>query len=268
MAKHSHELIAHIPYLRRYVRSLLGSQSRGDRYVQFFLEFLLEDSESLPPGPTIRTRIFRLFHAVLKRIHSDNETMPDSPEEGENTTLDQHIQNLPGAERQVLLLAAVEEFSIADVAYILDLSGDIVEQHLMTARDMLCDQAATTVLVIEDEPVIAFDIERTIEEMGHTVVATATTKDEAVAFAKAERPGIVLADIQLDDGSSGIDAVREILESIDIPVVFVTAFPERLLTGKRREPAFLVTKPFDTDVLKVTIYQALLTAEPPPARAA
>ena len=72
-----------------------------------------------------------------------------------------------------------------------------------------------------------------------------------------ERPGIVLADIQLADGSSGIDAVNEILEKDALPVIFITAYPERLLTGERPEPTFLVTKPFREETVKALISQAL-----------
>ncbi len=113
--------------------------------------------------------------------------------------------------------------------------------------------------MIEDEPVIALDIASIVTDMGHRVIATAANKAEAVAIAKVKRPGLILADIQLDDGSSGIDAVREILEAADVPVIFVTAFPDRLLTGEKTEPAFLVSKPFEPDVLKITIAQALYT---------
>ena len=80
-------------------------------------------------------------------------------------------------------------------------------------------------------------------------------------MAKANPPGLVLADIQLKDGSTGIMAVHEILKSIEVPVVFVTAFPERLLTGEALEPAFVVTKPFDGTTLKVAISQALFFAK-------
>jgi DNA-binding LytR/AlgR family response regulator len=68
---------------------------------------------------------------------------------------------------------------------------------------------------------------------------------------------MILADIQLADGSSGIDAVNEILGVLDVPVVFITAYPERLLTGERPEPAFLITKPFKPEMVKAVISQAL-----------
>ena len=72
---------------------------------------------------------------------------------------------------------------------------------------------------------------------------------------------LVLADIQLADDSSGIDAVNEILTEMACPVIFITAYPERLLTGERPEPAFLVTKPFNPESLKAVIAQALLLSE-------
>jgi CheY-like chemotaxis protein len=121
-------------------------------------------------------------------------------------------------------------------------------------------QLATSVLVIEDESVIAIDIASIVRELGHSVVGIAGSEREAVALAKAKKPGLVLADINLGAGGSGIDAVSKILQSITVPVIFVTAFPERLLTGERPEPTYLVTKPFEPDTLKATISQALSNA--------
>jgi CheY-like chemotaxis protein len=85
----------------------------------------------------------------------------------------------------------------------------------------------------------------------------ARTHNEAVAAVEKHRPGLVLADIQLADGSSGLQAVNEILQTDELPVVFITAFPERLLTGTRPEPAFLITKPFRVDAVKAIISQVL-----------
>ena len=76
-------------------------------------------------------------------------------------------------------------------------------------------------------------------------------------MARQSPPGLVLADIQLADDSSGIDAVRDILAEFSVPVIFITAFPERLLTGERPEPTFLITKPFQRSTVKAAIAQAL-----------
>ncbi len=112
-------------------------------------------------------------------------------------------------------------------------------------------------LIIEDEPIIALDIEGMVRDLGHDVTGVARTHRGAVALVKSKTPGLVLADIQLADGSSGLDAVNEILTEIEVPVIFITAFPERLLTGEKPEPAFLITKPFRPEAVKAAISQAL-----------
>ena len=99
--------------------------------------------------------------------------------------------------------------------------------------------------------------------MGHRVIGLAETKTNAVALGLTKRPGVILADIQLRDGSSGLDAVHDILSHLHAPVIFVTAFPERLLSGRRIEPTYLVTKPFDSEELRLTINKALLLHAPP-----
>ena len=128
---------------------------------------------------------------------------------------------------------------------------------LEEAGQELASQIATNVLIIEDEPIIAMDIESMVESLGHRVTDIARTHKEALAAVAREKPGLILADVQLADGSSGLEAVNDILASFDVPVIFITAFPERLLTGERPEPAFLVTKPFRPEMVKAIISQAL-----------
>jgi hypothetical protein len=67
----------------------------------------------------------------------------------------------------------------------------------------------------------------------------------------------VIADIRLADGSSGLDAVNDLLRSLTVPVVFVTAFPERLATGCGPEPTFLIRKPFREEALRAIVSQVL-----------
>jgi CheY-like chemotaxis protein len=101
------------------------------------------------------------------------------------------------------------------------------------------------------------DIEALVESLGHNVIGIARTHNEAVALAKKKRPGLILADIQLADGSSGLDAVNELLDTFEVPVIFITAYPERFLTGQRPEPAFLIAKPFQLAVVSAVVSQAL-----------
>jgi CheY-like chemotaxis protein len=159
--------------------------------------------------------------------------------------------------RQAFLLVAVEGFDENEAAEILDLDDASFSSLLSEASNEISRQVATDILIIEDEPLIAMDIEEMVESLGHRVVGIARTHAEAVGIFAKSHPRMVLADIQLADGSSGIDAVNEILAATSVPVIFITAFPERLLTGERPEPAFLVTKPFNPDMVKALISQAL-----------
>ena len=159
--------------------------------------------------------------------------------------------------RQALLLTAMEGFSHQETAYLMDISPSDITMLVDEAMKQIEEQTRADVLIIEDEPIIAMDIEMIVRDMGHDVTGIAVTRDEAVAMAMSHRPGLVLADIQLADDSSGIDAVKDILAQFSVPVIFITAFPERLLTGERPEPAFLVTKPFNPDMVKALISQAL-----------
>jgi CheY-like chemotaxis protein len=85
----------------------------------------------------------------------------------------------------------------------------------------------------------------------------ARTHTEAIKLAGTKRPGLILSDIQLADGSSGLEAVNELLSSFEAPVIFITAYPERFLTGDRPEPAFLISKPFQPAMVSAVASQAL-----------
>jgi len=117
--------------------------------------------------------------------------------------------------------------------------------------------AGRSILIVEDEPLIAMMLEDFLESLGHKVLGVARTHKEALELAKSKRPGLILADIQLADGSSGLDAVNELLSSFEVPVIFITAYPERFLTGERPEPAYLVTKPYQPAMVSAVISQAL-----------
>lgn len=262
------EIARQLPSLRRYTRLLMGSQETGDHCVRVALEALLAEPSLLDvEAISVRQGLYRMLHDVWGRVPTG------LPAKGADTApapgLEAHVQELPAAERQVLLLTTVEGFSLAEAAAILRIQLDEAEYLLKSAHADLAAQAATTVLIIEDEPVIALDLVGIVKRAGHRVVGTAATRREAVRLARTHRPGIILADIQLGDGSSGIAAADEITAERDVPVVFVTAFPERLLTGMGREPTYLVTKPFDPDILRITMSQAIIsTTAPKAARAA
>ena len=254
MASISDEIVRSIPYLRRYARALTGSQERGDQYVRLCLETIIAEPEKIRPEGDFNVQLFTVFHDCFRIF---DRALGDDVQAQSKDVFGQQLAALPSLERQVLLLISLENFSVAETGRILGLSDSEVVANLGLAHEELRKQASAKVLIIEDEPVIAMDIAGIVETLGHDVVGVAGRKDEAVELAKRHLPDLVLADVQLLDGDSGIVTVQEILKSMTAPVIFVTGFPERLLTGDGMEPAFIVTKPFDPETLKVTIGQAL-----------
>jgi DNA-directed RNA polymerase specialized sigma24 family protein/CheY-like chemotaxis protein len=254
------EVSQQLPYLRRYARALTGAQRPGDALVKATLEAIVADPAAYDRSLGPRVALYRMFHHIWSGV----PTGPDfkgAAAGSDVSSIAQRLKALNPVRRQALLLTAMEDFSHSDAAAILQCAVDDIDQMVRDALLDLVAQTPASVLIIEDEPVISLDLANIVEEMGHKVAAIATTRTEAVAAAKASAPGLVLADIQLADDSSGIDAVNDILREMSAPVVFITAYPERLLTGERPEPAFLVTKPFIPESVKAVIAQALLLSE-------
>jgi CheY-like chemotaxis protein/DNA-directed RNA polymerase specialized sigma24 family protein len=252
----AHAIAEHLPYLRRYARALCGTQKSGDAYVRACLEAIVADTSVLETSAPPRVALYRLFHKLWGSANPDVRSPARvTPEAG---GVERRLRELTPARRQALLLTAMEGFNVGDTARILDVTESDVKQMVGQAVREISNQPSTKVLIIEDEPIISLDLQSIVREMGHTVAAIATTRDEAVRAARKTEPGLVLADIKLADGSSGIDAVRQILSEVQVPIVFITAYPERLLTGERPEPTFLVTKPFVPETVRVAVSQALL----------
>jgi DNA-directed RNA polymerase specialized sigma24 family protein len=248
----------HLPYVRRYGRALTGDQQTGDAYVRATLEALAAGEQSLDARLSPRVALYRVFHGIWgssgARLEADSDV---DAYQSETDDAAHKLLRIAPKSRQAFLLTALEGFTPSEAAQILDTDVADAEQLIARAQREIDEDLATDVLIIEDEPVIAADIEALVKELGHRVVDIATTRSEALDAVLNKAPGLVLADIQLADGSSGIDAVKDILARFNVPVIFITAFPERLLTGERPEPTFLITKPFQPDTVKAAIGQAL-----------
>src|SRR5258706_12727299 len=246
-------VVRHLPYLRRYARALVGSQSAGDAYVVATLESIIADRQTLEAKQLSRTALYRLFTKIWNSVSLNNVAESGSRGLPGERRLSQ-VTPLP---RQAFLLIALEEFSELDAADILEMPGTELRCLVNECGRELAADIATDVLIIEDEPLIAFDLETLVKSLGHRVIGTASTRAQAVAIARDKRPGLILADIQLADGSSGLDTVNDLLESFEAPVIFITAYSERFLTGERPEPAFLIAKPYQHATVSAILSQAL-----------
>jgi CheY-like chemotaxis protein len=252
----SKAISSQIPYLRRFARALTGTQAGGDAYVLATLETIVADPAAVTTLANPKTALYRLFLKVWRTVPV-NDHVDQASFTGDEAGAQRNLEALTLRPRIAFLLSALEGFDISQVAETLDCSGEEAAALIDTAGKEIANQIRTDVLIIEDEPFIALDLQALVEEQGHRVVDVARTHREAVEAVHRQMPGLILADIQLADGSSGLEAVNQILETVSVPVIFITAYPERFLTGTPPEPAFLVTKPFNIDSLKAVISQAL-----------
>lgn len=249
----SEQLGTHIPYLRRYARALTGSQSSGDTFAAASLEAILAD-RSILDGTDVKTGLYRVLYGIWASAGAPVE----EGEHGARAKAQKHLAKLTNNSREALLLYTIEGFTYQDIGTIIGVETTEAEELVAIARREMADSVMGSVMIIEDEAIIAMDIEAIVADMGHRVTGIARTRDEAVALGRADVPDLILADIQLADNSSGIDAVNDILTELgQRPVIFITAFPERLLTGDKPEPAFLISKPYTEDQVISAVSQAM-----------
>ena len=253
------QVASNLPYLRRYARALTGSQSTGDTFVRATLEAALADDELKKSLEAGRVPLYRAFNKVWSSAYlevADDGRPTDGTGEHESAARDR-LKVITPLNRQALLLTTLEDFSIPETAEIMELDSAEVESLVKEAVEEIDRESTTSVLIIEDEPLISMQLEDLVRSLGHDICGTAATRTQAQEVVAEKTPGLVLADIQLADGSSGLDAVDDILEIGSVPVIFITAYPERLLTGDRPEPTYLVTKPFQESTVRTAISQAL-----------
>lgn len=249
-------LAAELPYLRRYSRALTGSQSRGDKYTVATLEAILKDRSDFDNDDPMKVNLFKNFHAIW----STSGQLFVDPDDAMLGRAHELLSNLTTNSREALLLRTIEEFTFDNIATILNVDADEARELVAIANRELAKSVSGLVMIIEDEPIIAADLTDIVETLGHDVIGVARTHTEAVKLGHQQKPDLILADIQLADNSSGIDAVNDLLKDMDVPVIFITAFPERLLTGDRPEPAFLISKPFQEEQVQSAVSQAMFFA--------
>lgn len=246
-----------LPYLRRYARALTGSQSAGDNYAAATLEAILAD-RGLMDGHDERIALYRTFHAIWQ---SSGQPVASEEDDQRAHRVQMHLSALTPNSREALLLRTIEELRYDQIAEVMQVSQGEAEELVQIALNEMGQSIRGKVMIIEDETIIAMDLKGIVQAMGHEVTGVARTHAAAIDLAAERSPDLVLADIQLADGSSGIDAVNELLaERSDLPVIFITAFPERLLTGERPEPAFLISKPYSEEQVRSAVSQAMFFA--------
>jgi len=247
-------LIHEFPLIRRYARALTGSQFLGDCYVRQMLEVILAEPRLLGPASDLPMNLYRLFHRIECNI-----CLPGNYYGAYGDSDERHLRDICPLHRQVLLLVSLQGFSITSVAHILQLSVDAVERNLVIGHREMADEGPRRILVIEQVSLPPLNIAAMLAELGHSIVGIVPVREDSFVEPEFIPPELVVADIHLSDRQAGIDAVRDILFEHTVPVVFVSAHPERFLTGSGIEPVFLVDQPFNLGSIDVAISQALFS---------
>ncbi|MBJ7535968.1 response regulator [Rhodomicrobium vannielii ATCC 17100] len=249
----SQSIAPHLPSLRRFARALSGSQESGDAYVVALLEALVDDPTLFPTGLEPKIALYRVFLKIWNSVGTNDFQISSETSEAIHG-----LQTLTPKPRQAFLLLSVEGFDADAIAKILDIDTGEVAVLIAAADHEIASQLdPADILIIEDEPLTAAHLEEIVTGIGHNVTGTARTHAAALKLARETQPDLILSDIQLADGSSGVEAVNEILGSLELPVIFITGHPELLLTGAKPEPTFLIAKPFNAETVKAIIGQAL-----------
>jgi CheY-like chemotaxis protein len=118
---------------------------------------------------------------------------------------------------------------------------------------------AARILIVEDEQIIAADLQNKLRRLGHEVIGTAIAGEDAIRMAEQVRPDLVLMDVQLDGAMSGTEAARIIRQRTGAQVIFITAFPGVFLQDPTRmtSPGICLRKPFSRIQLEAVLGAAL-----------
>lgn len=233
---------ATIPHLRRFGRAISGSQMEADTAVLQVMSTYAGDPITI--GSASRIGLYRQLVGALNKSCSGDYKCGD-------------ISIPTPTSRQAHLLVNVEGFTDQEVSQVIPInSPDVAAQLAAVERENL-SLAPAKILIIEDDPAVASELEYIVRDLGHNVSGFAATHGEAVQQIHKCQPNLILSDLQLADGSSGLNAVNEILTFAPLPVIFITAHPALFLTGTRREPLFALAKPFKIDSVRATVGQAL-----------
>ncbi|MFO1057374.1 MAG: response regulator [Dongiaceae bacterium] len=244
-------LFQELPYLRWQAFAFTGSRQAGDEVVARCLTEISATPERLDPAQP-RRDFYRVFCRVARQEAGWREELP--AEDDDEGRLWRGLGDLPPVERHAFLLDAIQQFVPEDIAYILEIEVEAIRALLRRARAGLEHAQRPGVLIVEDDWLVALDMESAVVEMGFRVCGTARSEQEAVSIARLTRPDLILADVNLSTGGDGIKACEQICRSRPTSVIYVTGYPDKI---KREGGQLVVPKPFQVRSLSRAVREAL-----------
>ncbi|MAW82727.1 MAG: hypothetical protein CMI63_21030 [Parvularcula sp.] len=239
-------------FVRQFARAVTSDQFLGDEIAAAALQrFDYSAVEGLPDRERQIT-VFRAFYDAWRSASAEGGAAFS------NRSVLAARPFTAEPPRQLVLLVDVIGLEIEKAAALIGVEPSEAKRLLSEERRRIAaTQVSGTALVIEDEPVIALEVAATLETIGLKVLATARTADDAIRLANKHRPDVVMADYDLGAGRTGLDAVREITSTLPVIAIFLTAYPDDVLSGDDYEPTFILTKPFDERALRAAIVHGL-----------
>lgn len=237
VVKHAEYIDSELPGLRRYARAATGCRETGDAIVSEALKPFESDQA---PDSVERLDLFRSVEQVLDRTSANDQA-----------------EAVASLSSRAQLLTSIAGFSAADVASLSGLNESEIQVLLATAGEGSSNTQPADIFIIEDEPMIAAHLAEIARQMGHNVIGTTGIASDAVRICRERRPELLLSDVMLGDEMRGADAAHDIATMLEIPVIFITAFPQLLLRGGKGEPAYLIEKPFRTASVRAMVARAL-----------
>jgi CheY-like chemotaxis protein/DNA-directed RNA polymerase specialized sigma24 family protein len=241
------EVIAHseLRNLRRYAFSLLGNRALSDRAVETALRSFKGRTSSANGHALLRIALYsKVTEAVRLCLAENNVSVAVA------SGLHSRLLRLPWELRQVAALHGVMGLAYADVAAILDLREAAV-RHLYSLSLQRLGKRLPAVLIIEDEVLIARELQDIVTGLGLEVAGMARNRAEALHIAGRSKPQIILADYKLKD-DTGVDVVKAIRQTIDASVIYVTAHPEAVAAqGEMRD--LIISKPFSVRAVQCAV---------------
>lgn len=251
------QIVAEIPALRRYAACLTGSIAAGDRLIGKALRAILAGQVHLVPLAGMRLALLRALHEAWEPAEEAGSVATPADDRPNAGRL---IQLLPPLTRAAVILTRSEHLSAAEAAFVLRVEPAEIHYRLQAAEQEFERVMARRVLIVEDDVFTAIDLEDLVTSLGHRAIGPAMTRTQAVHLAMREEPDLILSDVRLDEQNAGIDAIREIRDRMNVPVIFLTAYPDCFADRAILDNSYVIPKPFSDSMVSSIITNALRVA--------
>lgn len=242
--------------LRRFLRALNIDTVWAEEWLR--LTYASAETDEVLSGTATASAKFQVFKDFFSDWAAQRAGEAGSGNEGAplpftDDRLRTFVPNLPPVSEQMLLLCDFVGFSVEEGADLLDLTPEQGAVELEEGRKLTRNLAPLPVLILEDHGLIAQDLSDIIGETGLSVIGTVANEADAKKACRQNWPDIIVSDQMLEGGDTGLQAIERLRADGDFAAIYVTAYPDEVLTGLEDEPAVIVAKPFKPEAIRAAL---------------